>query len=67
MKPYIIQNKEFINFFSKLSPHKKQKLIPLLSKDQINTISEICKKNLKRNLTEDSKVIKKTKTFSKRN
>ena len=57
MKPYIIQNKEFIEFFGKLSPYKKQKLVPVLSKDQVNTISEVCKKILKRNLTSNPNVI----------
>ena len=59
MKPYVIKNKEFVEFFGKLSPRKKKKLIPVLSKDQVNTISEICKNFLKRNLTEDPNVIKK--------
>ena len=65
MKPYVIRNKEFVEFFGKLSPYKKQKLIPVLSKDQVNTISEICKNFLKRNLTEDPKVIKKLRRTQK--
>ena len=65
MKPYIIQNKEFVDFFGKLSPRKKQKLIPVLSKDQVNTISEICKNFLKRNLTENPNVIKKLRRSQK--
>ena len=65
MKPYVIQNKEFIDFFGKLSPRKKQKLIPILSKNQVNTISEVCKKFLKRNLTEDPNVIKKLRRSQK--
>ena len=65
MKPHVIQNKEFIEFFCKLSPQKKQKLIPVLSKDQINTISEICKNFLKRNLTEDPATVKKLRQSEK--
>lgn len=65
MKPYIIQNKEFLNFFTNLSPNKKKKFIPILSKDQLNTISEICKNFLKRNLTEDPNIVKKVKRCQK--
>ena len=65
MKPYVVQNKEFIEFFCKLSPQKKQKLIPVLSKDQINTISEICKKILKRKLTENPNTVKKLRHTQK--
>ena len=65
MKPYIIQNKEFIEFFSKLSPRKKQNLIPVLSKDQLNTISEVFKNFLKRNLTENPNIVKKLRRNQK--
>lgn len=62
MKPYLIKQKEFFNFFNNLSPKSKADLIPVLNKEQLNTISEICKNFLKRNLSEDPKVIRKVKT-----
>ena len=65
MKPYIVKNKEFIDFFCRLSPRKKQNLIPVLTKDQINTISEISKNFLNRNLTEDPNIIKKLRPSQK--
>ena len=65
MKPYVVQNKEFIDFFCKLSPQRKKKLIPILSRDQITTISEVCKNFLRRNLTEKPEIIKKVKRAQK--
>ena len=65
MKPYVLQNKEFIDFFLKLSPRKQKKLIPGLSKDQVNTISEVCKNFLKRNLTQSPNVVKKLRKVRK--
>ena len=62
MKPYLIKNQEFISYFNKLSPKRKRKLIPILNKDQINTISEICKNFLKRNLTQDRAIVNKLKS-----
>ena len=65
MKPYIIKNKEFLQFFCKLSPSKQFKLVPLLSTDQIQTISEICKNFLQFNLTQNPQIIKKVKHAKK--
>lgn len=65
MKPYIIKNKEFLNFFNQLSPKNKQEFVPLLKKEHVNTISEICKNFLKRNLTQDPKIISKVKSSKK--
>ena len=65
MKPYIVKNKEFLRFFTQLSPKNKQNIIPALKKEQINTISEICKNFLKRNLTQDPKIILKLKPAKK--
>ena len=62
MKPYIIKHKEFLKFFSNLPPKSRSHLIPALDKEQINTISEICKNFLNRKLTQDPKIIKKVKT-----
>ena len=62
MKPNIIKYKEFLKFFTHLSPHNKQHFIPSLRKEHLNTISEICKKNLKCNLTQDPKIISKVKS-----
>ena len=65
MKPYLLKNKEFLNFFNKLSPRKKNQLIPILSKDQLCTISEVCKNFLRRNLTEKPEIINKVKRSKK--
>ena len=67
MKPYIIKNNEFLKYFSKLSQKNKIHLIPTLNKDQLNTISEICKnlKKKKKNLTTCPKIIKKVKPSQK--
>ena len=67
MKPYIIKNNEFLKYFSKLPQKNKIHLIPTLNKDQLNTISEICKNFLKKNLTTCPKIKKKSKTFTKGN
>ena len=48
MKPYIIKNNEFLKYFSKLPQKNKIHLIPTVNKDQLNTISEICKNFLKK-------------------
>ena len=48
MKPYIIKNNEFLKYFSKLPQKNKIHLIPTLNRDQLNTISEICKNFLKK-------------------
>ena len=48
MKPYIVKNNEFLKYFSKLpKKEKKNHLIPTLNRDQVNTLSGICK-NLKK-------------------
>ena len=61
MKPYIVKNKEFIQFFNNLCPKRQQKLIPVLSRDQINCFSEICKNFLRGNLSQNKDIIKKLK------
>ena len=48
MKPYIVKNNEFLNYFSKLPQENKIRLIQTLNKDQVNTIFEICKNFLKK-------------------
>lgn len=61
MKPYIVKNKEFIKFFCRLPPSSKSRAVNTLNKEHINTISEICKNFLERNLTRDPKIIRKLK------
>ena len=65
MKPYIIKHKEFLKFFAKLPPKSKSQLIPTLNKEQLNTISEICKNFLNRKLTQDPKIVRKVKSAEK--
>ena len=59
MKPYIIKNNEFLKYFSNLPQKNKIHLIPTLNRGQLNTISEICKNFLRKNLTTCPKIIKK--------
>ena len=61
MKPYVVKNKEFIKFFCQLSPSSKSRVVNGLNENYINTISEICKNFLERNLTQDPKIIQKLK------
>ena len=66
MKPYIAKNNEFLKyFFSKLPQKNEIHLIPTLNRDQVNTISEICKNFLKKNLTTCPKIIRKVKPSQK--
>ena len=62
MKPYILTNNEFLNFFSNLPLKSKRHLIPTLNRGQINTISEICKNFLSKNLTRCPRIIRKVKS-----
>ena len=64
-KPYIVQKREFIEYFNKVSPRQKRKLISTLPKGEINCISEICKKILNRKLTENSNIIRKLRPAEK--
>ena len=65
MKPYIVKNNEFLRYFSKLPSKKQKHLIPTLNTNQLNTISEICKNFLNKNLTTCPKIIKKVKPAQK--
>ena len=65
MKPYIIKNSEFLKYFSKLPQRNKIQLIPALNRNQLNTISEICKNFLSKNLTTCPKIIRKVKPSKK--
>ena len=65
MKPYIVRHRDFFKFFLNLTPKSKLQIIPNLNKHQVNSISEICKNFLKRNITQDPKVIKKLKSGRK--
>ena len=65
MKPYILTNNDFLNYFSKLPLKNKQYLIPTLNRDQINTISEVCKNFLSKILTTCQKVIRKVRKAKK--
>lgn len=61
----VIKNQEFIQFLCNLSPTSRSKLITSLGGQYINTISEICNNFLKKNLTQDSKVIRKILPYKK--
>ena len=65
MKPYIVKNNEFLKYFSKLPQRNKIQLIPTLNRNQLNTISEICKNFLSKNLTTCPKIIRKVKPSKK--
>ena len=65
MKPYIIKNSEFLKYFSKLPQRNKIQLIPALNRNQLNTISEICKNFLSKNLATCPKIIRKVKPSKK--
>ena len=65
MKPYIVKNNEFLKYFSQLPQNNKIHLIPTLNRDQLNTISEICKNFLVINLTTCPKIIRKVKPSQK--
>ena len=65
MKPYIVENNKFLKYFSQLLQKNKIHLIPTLNRDQINTISEIGKNLLKKNLTTCPKIIRKVKPSQK--
>ena len=63
MKPYLVNNKEFLKYFSKLPQKNKIYLIPTLNRDQLNTISEICKNVFEKkkkinNLSKNNKKVK---------
>ena len=57
------QNNDFIKFLSKLPPQMRQKLLSSLTSTHINTISEIFNNFLLKNLTQDSKVIKRLQKY----
>ena len=65
MKSYIIKNNEFLKYFCKLPQKNKIHLIPTLNKDQLNTISEICKNFLKKKKLPQND--NESKTFTKGN
>ena len=65
MKPYILKNQEFLTFFNKLGKRTKLRLISNLNKEHINTISEVCKNFLKKNLTQEPRIIEKVKAARK--
>ena len=65
MKPYIIKKSEFLKYFSKLPQRNKIQLILALNRNQLNTISEICKNFLSKNLTTCPKIIRQVKPSKK--
>ena len=65
MKPYVVKNTEFLKFFPKLRPENRNRLISTLDRNQINTISEVCKNFLNKNLTTCPKIIRKLKPSQK--
>ena len=56
---------DFIQFLNKLSPEKRTKLIHSLSSCHINTLSEIFKNFLLKNITTNPKIIKRLKPYKK--
>ena len=65
MKPYIIRHKDFLSYFSNLAPNQQKQVIPTLNRNHLNTISEVCKKILNRQLTQDPKIIRRLKRSRK--
>ena len=62
-KPLIEIHKDFILFLTSLSPQQRKKLISILKKKQIDSISEIFANFLKSNLTQNAKIIQKLKKY----
>ena len=56
---------DFIQFLNKLSPENRNKLICSLSGYHINTLSEIFKNFLLKNITTNPKTIKRLKPYKK--
>ena len=65
MKPYIIRHKDFLSYFSRLSPNQQRQVIPTLNRNHLNTISEVCKNFLNRQLTQDPKIVRRLKRSKK--
>ena len=65
MKAYIHRNKEFLHFFCSLTAKERTKLLPNLNRNHINTISEIFRNFLNKNLTVDKKLVHKIKHCKK--
>ena len=63
--PLVVQNKHFLNFFSRLSPAKRKRLVSSLVKPHVHTISEICHNFLKNNVPCNPSQLKKLKTCRK--
>ena len=59
MKSYLERNKDFLQFFHRLTPKQRNAILPNLSGNHINTIAEIFRNFLNKNLTHDKKVIRK--------
>lgn len=64
-KPLIETHKELILFLNKLSPQKRTKFISILKKNDIDCIAEVFTNFLKRNLTQDTDIIKKVRKYHK--
>ena len=65
MKPYIIRHKDFLTYFNNLSLNQQKQVIPTLNRNHLNTISEVCKNFLNRQLTQDPKIIRRLKRSRK--
>ena len=65
MKPYIIRHKDFLSYFNNLSLKQQKQVIPTLNRNHLNTISEVCKNFLNRQLTQDPKIIRRLKRSRK--
>ena len=65
MSPIAEQHIEFIQFLNKLSPDMRTRLICSLSSCHINTLSEIFKNFLLKNITQDPNIIRRLKPYKK--
>ena len=64
-KPLIEVHRDLLLFLSNLPPPQRNKILSILKKKQINSISEIFTNFLKSNLTQDENTIKKLKKYKK--
>lgn len=64
-KPLIEIHKDFLLFLTSLGPRQRKKLLSILRKKQIDSISEIFANFLKSNLTQDTTIIQKLKKYRK--
>lgn len=64
-RPLVQVHKGLLKLLSNLPKKKRNKVIALLKKEEVNSISEIFKNFLNKNLTVDKKIIKKVNPYKK--